>query len=210
MSPVRGAGPNTYTVSEPDGTVALTVTVPEMALSPAGRQLYVTHGGDDPQLIVIDTQNGLTVKSIAIEHRGITPVHTAIPTIEVSPNGQWVFMKKSWTTTPHLDYTDDYSIAVYDTERGVIDKEIELDKDCGATLMFAARADPVLHVVCMTSNMVRSYDFSGSAVLKVGESPAGTHEIWPETAPRSRRIRTAAVSSDGGLVGLTGDGTIEF
>ena len=194
-----------------------TLLAPEMALSPDGRLLYVVSGpgpggGEESQLEFVDTRTGLTTKRVEVNDRWSNSVHSSVSTIEVSPNGRWVFLKKVWLPTPHLRSVDDYSIAIYDTERGVFDKEIMLDKDCGGSLMFGAPTEPILHVVCMTSNIVRSYDFSSRDVRKTAERPALTDEIWPDKAPRAERIRTAVMSRDRTrLIGITGAaGVIEM
>ena len=192
-----------------------TLLAPEMVLSPDGRLLYVVSGPGGAaasQLEIVDTRTGLTTKRVEVKNRWINQVHSSISTIEVSPNGRWVFLKKVWLSTPHLRYVDDYSIAIYDTERGVIDREIMLDKDCGGTLMFGAPTEAVLHVVCLTSNMVRSYDFSSRDVRKTAERQALTEETWPDTMPRTERIRTAVMSPDHTrIIGVTGAaGVIEM
>jgi DNA-binding beta-propeller fold protein YncE len=130
---------------------------PAFVLSPKGDRAYVVSrpkGSLHYTLAVVDLPTGVTLDLQTLVDRPDYTTHVPPSTIAVSPDGRWVYiLKLHWTAADQragISQKDEYSVAVYDTNRRIFANTVSLSGSCyGRHLLSSAG---VLSVFCPETN----------------------------------------------------------
>jgi DNA-binding beta-propeller fold protein YncE len=176
LDPKKGGGDSEILLVDPEQTRVMGSIradyLPDMALSPDGKRLYVLSGAP-ATLSVIDTASGALIAAVEAGDRIQYLVLPDVPALTVSPDGRWVYVLRMHSVAPLLDV---FAIATFDTAQNRMLPEEASVPNCGAGHLIPGREERSVLLFCVNSNDMRLVTLSPNGGI-AAESDAVIPEI---------------------------------